>query len=405
MIKAMRIVLSPTREQECKFYSFSGATKFIYNWALGRWNELYNEWEEDNSKVKPSGYALLKELTQLKRQDGYEWLKGISSKTLQGAVLDLDTAFKNYFRGTASRPCFKGKRYNRVSFPTDIQTLYFKDGYVNIACIGKVKYRSSKDIPNAKYSNARVSYDGKYWYLSFGIECGLNNIEVDKSESLGIDLGVKDLAILSNGTIYKNINKTKEMRKLSKRLKRKQRQVSRKYELNKDGRKFVKTQNIKKLEKEIKLLHRHINNKRDNYIHNITANIVKLNPERVVMEDLNVSGMLKNKHLARAIQEQKLYDFKRILTYKCKYNQIELVEADRWYGSSKTCSGCGNVKQDLKLKDRVYKCDSCGLEIDRDLNAAINLSRYEEPVKVDGKGKKTKKKVTNTKKKKDVVKC
>ena len=155
-----------------------------------------------------------------------------------------------------------------------------------------------------------------------------------------------------------------------------QRQISRKYEANKDGNKFVKTNNIVKLEKQIKLLHRKLSNIRNNHIHQATNKVIKLKPYRVVMEDLNVSGMMKNKHLAKAIQEQCFYEFIRQMKYKCEFNGIDFVQVDRWYPSSKTCSCCGSIKQDLKLKDRIYKCNDCGLEIDRDKNASINLGNY-----------------------------
>ena len=188
-------------------------------------------------------------------------------------------------------------------------------------------------------------------------------------------MGLKDLAICSNGTIYKNINKSYVVRKIEKKLKRLQRQVSRKYELNRVGKEYIKTNNIIKLEKQIKYVHRRLANIRNNYLHQTTISIVKTKPYRVVIEDLNVKGMMKNKHLSDAIRKQCFYEFKRQLEYKCKFRGIELVIADRFYPSSKTCSQCGEIKTDLKLKDRIYKC-SCGLTIDRDLNASINLSHY-----------------------------
>ena len=193
--------------------------------------------------------------------------------------------------------------------------------------------------------------------------------------SLGIDLGLKDLAICSDGAKFKNINKTYVVRKIEKRLKRLQKQVSRKYELNRIGKEYIKTNNIIKLEKQIQQIYRRLANIRNNYIHQTTTSIVKTKPYRVVIEDLNVKGMMKNKHLSDAIRKQGFYEFKRQLEYKCKFIGIELVVADRFYPSSKTCSQCGEIKKDLKLKDRVYKC-SCGLNIDRDLNASINLSKY-----------------------------
>ena len=188
-------------------------------------------------------------------------------------------------------------------------------------------------------------------------------------------MGLKDLAICSDGRVYKNINKSHVVRKIEKRLKRLQRQVSRKYEFNRVGKEYIKTNNIIKLEKQVQQVHRRLANIRNNYLHQTTTSIVKTKPYRVVIEDLNVKGMMKNKHLSDAIRKQGFYEFKRQLEYKCKFRGIELVIADRFYPSSKTCSQCGEIKKDLKLKDRVYKC-GCGLSIDRDLNASINLSKY-----------------------------
>ena len=214
-------------------------------------------------------------------------------------------------------------------------------------------------------------------YLSFGVEVEENQTTLNKDLSVGIDLGVKDLAIINVlDKPIRNINKSKRVKKLKKRLRRLQRQVSRKYEFNKEGKRFVKTNNIIKLEKQIKLLHRKLSNIRNNHIHQTTNKIIKLKPYRVVMEDLNVSGMMKNRHLAKAIQEQCFYEFIRQMKYKCKFNGIEFIQVDRFYPSSKTCSCCGSIKKDLKLKDRNYKCNKCGLEIDRDKNASINLGNY-----------------------------
>lgn len=174
----------------------------------------------------------------------------------------------------------------------------------------------------------------------------------------------------------KNINKTKRVKKLNKRLRRLQRQVSRKYEANKEGNKFIKTNNIIKLEKQIKLLYRKLSNIRNNHIHQATNKIIKMYPFRIVMESLNIGGMMKNKHLSKAIAEQGFYEFIRQIKYKCKFNKIKFIQVDKFYPSSKTCSCCGSIKKDLKLKDRVYRCEKCGLEIDRDKNASINLGNY-----------------------------
>lgn len=192
---------------------------------------------------------------------------------------------------------------------------------------------------------------------------------------MGIDLGIKELAICSDGTIYDNINKTVKTKKLEKRLRRLQRKVSRKYQNNKEGSTFVKTCNIIKLEKQIKLLQRRLSNIRKNHLHQTTSSIVKTKPRRIVIEDLNVSGMMKNRHLAKAIQKQGFYEFRRQLEYKTKNKGIELVIANRFFPSSKTCSYCGIINKDLKLSDRVFNCE-CGFSIDRDLNASINLANY-----------------------------
>ena len=228
---------------------------------------------------------------------------------------------------------------------------------------------------NCKYTNPRISFDGKYWFISVGIEKENPIVELT-NKSIGIDVGVKDLAICSNGMTFKNINKTKSVKKLKKTLKRKQRQCSRKYEKNKKGKEFVKTENIAKLEKQIRLLHRRLANIRTNHVHQATNKIVKTKPSRVVMETLNIKGMMKNKHLSKAISEQCLYEFKRQIEYKCKFYGIEFIQADKWYPSSKTCSECGHIKTKLSLSERNYICEDCGCVIDRDYNASINLSRY-----------------------------
>lgn len=253
----------------------------------------------------------------------------------------------------------------------------FTDKTCNIEKIGKVKFKTNYNIPSCKYINPYCSYDGKYWYLSFGFEHNENQVVLNKDLSIGIDLGVKDLAIVNVlDKPIKNINKTKRVKKIKKRLRRLQRQVSRKYEENRCGNKFVKTNNIIKLERQIKLLHRKLSNIRNNHIHQATNKIIKLKPYRVVMEDLNVVGMMKNKHLAKAIAEQCFYEFARQIKYKCEFNGIEFIQVDRFYPSSKTCSECGNIKKDLKLSDREYICEECGCVIDRDKNASINLGNY-----------------------------
>jgi putative transposase len=227
-----------------------------------------------------------------------------------------------------------------------------------------------------KYSNPRISFDGKYWYISVGIEQEINKPELNDF-TLGIDVGIKDLAITSIADLkFSNINRTKKVKKLEKKLKRLQRKVSNKYIKNKKGESYQKTNNIIKLEKRIKLVNRKLNGIRNNHLHQATSKIVKTKPSTIIMETLNISGMMKNKHLSKAIAQQKLFEFKRQIQYKSDKQGIKFVEADKWYPSSKTCSKCGHIKKNLSLSERTYICEKCDYIIDRDYNAAINLSRY-----------------------------
>lgn len=367
MILAKKIRLYPTAEQEYKLWQSVGTARFIYNWALNKQEENY---KNGGKFIKDND--LRKEITQLKK-DELSWLNEVSNNVAKQAVKDCCNAYKNFFKGLADKPRFKSRKKSRPSFYNDTDKLKVKEKSVLIEKVGWIK--TKEQIPmSVKYTNPRVSYDNKYWYISVGIEEEQPTVKLT-DVSLGIDVGIKDLAVCSNGMTFKNINKTKEVKRLKKVLKRKQRQCSRKYEQNKKGKEYVKTNNIIKLEKEIRLLHRRLTNIRSNHIHQATNKIVKTKPSRVVMETLNIKGMMKNRHLSKAIAEQCLYEFKRQIQYKCKKYGIEFVEADKWFPSSKTCSCCGAIKKDLKLKDRVYQC-SCGLKIDRDLNASINLSRY-----------------------------
>jgi len=373
MIKAVKIRLFPTREQELLMYKSCGVARFAYNWGLAKWEEEYKQ------GLKPSKLSLKKEFNNyVKKDEKYSWLYEVSGQITVQAFEDLNCAYKNFFKGLSKYPRFKTKKKSKKSFYVRYDRMNIKDGKVNIEKIGRVKYKTNYDIPIlSKYNNPRCHYDGKYWYLTFGFEQGENQAVLNKDLSIGIDLGVKDLAVISAlDKPIKNINKTKKVRKLKKKLKRLQRQVSRKYEANKKGNIYVKTKNIIKLEKNIKLIHRKLANIRNNHIHQATSSIIKLNPYRVVMEDLNVSGMMKNRHLAEKIAEQKFYEFIRKMKYKCEFNDIEFIQTDRFYPSSKLCSCCGSKKDNLRLKDRVYACDNCGFTIDRDKNASINLGMY-----------------------------
>ena len=325
-----------------------------------------------------SDNELRKEITQLKKIE-LTWLNEVSNNVPKQAVKDLCLAYKRFFNKQAKQPKFKKKNKCRPSFYNDCCKLKVKENSVLIEKIGWIEVAEPGRIPTGtKYNNPRITHDNKYWYIAVGIEVKSEQQElIDKT--IGIDLGIKDLAIINTGEKYKNINKTSSVKKIKKKLKRLQRKVSRKYEKNKIKMKggevrYNKTKNIIKTEKKIKLIHRRLSNIRLNNIHQITTSLVKTKPKNIVIEDLNIKGMMKNRHLSKAIGEQCLYKFINILDYKTKFYGINLVKADRWFPSSKLCSSCGQIKKDLKLSDRIYKCE-CGFSIDRDVNAAINLSK------------------------------
>ena len=369
MILGRKVRLCPTNEQEQKLWQSVGTARFIYNWTLARQSDNYK-----NGGKFISDNDLRKELTILKKTEEYKWLNEVSNNVAKQAVKDACNAYKRFFKGQSEKPKFKSRRKSKPSFYNDNIKLKVKNNIVLIEKVGWVN--TSEQLPiDVKYNNPRISYDGKYWYISVGIEVENPVVELT-GESVGIDVGIKDLAVCSNGMTFKNINKTKLVKNLEKRLRRLQRKISKKYEMNKEGRKFVKTSNIIKLEKQIRLIHRRLSNIRNNHLHQATTKIVKTKPSKVVMETLNIKGMMKNRHLSKAIAQQGLYEFKRQLDYKCQLYGIDFVEADKWYPSSKTCSECGHVKTRLSLSERTYICEDCGVVIDRDYNASINLSRY-----------------------------
>lgn len=368
MILAKKVRLFPTKEQESKLWKSVGTARYIYNWTLDKQEKNY---KNGGKFIKDND--LRKEITILKKGD-LEWLKEVSNNVAKQAVKDGCDAYKKFFKGLAKKPKFKSKRKSRKSFYNDTEKLKVKEN--NLVLIEKVGWiKTNEQLPlKTKYTNPRISYDNKYWYISVGIE--QEEIKEELTDvSLGIDLGIKDLAVCSDGTVYKNINKTHIVKKIEKRLKRLQKQCSKKYQKNKKGKEYVKTKNIIKLEKKIQLTHRRLANIRNNYIHQVTTSIVKTKPCQIVIEDLNVKGMMKNRHLSEAIRKQCFYEFRRQLEYKSEFRGIKLIYANRFFPSSKICSLCGKIKKDLKLKDRIYNCE-CGFSINRDLNASINLSRY-----------------------------
>jgi len=235
-----------------------------------------------------------------------------------------------------------------------------------------------------KYINPRVSFDGVNWWISACIEYP-DSTEIPINEGIGIDLGIEKLAVVSDGNIYKNINRTKEVKRLEKKKKRLQRKVSKKYEINKTKTKggenrYKKTNNIIKLENQLKKLNQRLTNIHHNYLHQTTTEIIKRKPSFIVVEDLNITGMMKNKHLSKAIQKQRFYKFYRQIQYKSEWNNIKFIVADRFFPSSKTCSHCGSYNKDLKLSDRKYICECCGSVLDRDYNASLNLKNYGQEI-------------------------
>lgn len=390
MLITKKIRLKPTTEQEILFRKSAGVSRWAYNFFLGENERIYREYI-DNGKVGKKSISegdVRKYINNILKPTTHFWLKEVGSNVMKQGVKDASLALQRYFKGLSGKPKFKSKHKDRPSFYVNYESLSRKQGGFQGEKIGFVK--TSEALPklnkNEKYSNPRITFDGKYWYLSVGYEVQESTVELT-DESLGIDLGVKDLAICSNGKVYKNINKTQRVKKLEKKLKREQRKLSRKIENNIQSyksnrnpiykRPLKECQNIQKQNRLIRNIHRKLANIRQNHLHQTTTEIVKTKPSRIVMESLNVSGMMKNKHLSKAIQQQKFYEFKRQIEYKSKLNGIEFIQVDKFYPSSKTCSCCGNIKKDLKLSDRMYKCDVCGLVIDRDYNASINLANYE----------------------------
>lgn len=372
MILTKKVRLFPTQEQETKLWQSVGTARFIYNWTLAKQQENY---KNGGKFIKDND--LRKEITLLKKNE-LSWLNDVSNNVAKQAVKDACNAYKSFFKGLVTFPKFKSRKKSKPSFYNDTSKLKVRTKKVLIEKIGWIK--TNEQIPDTKYTNPRISFDGKYWYLAVGIEKAKATIKLT-NQTIGIDIGIKDLAICSDGTKFNNINKTKTVKKLEKRLKRQQKQISRKYEKSKkkvgeNRYQFSKTKNIIKLEKQIKFLYRRLSNIRNNHLHQVTNAIVKTKPSKIVIETLNIKGMMKNKHLSKAISQQGLHRFKTYLQYKCEYCGIELVEADKWYPSSKLCSCCGNKKDKLSLSEKTYICEKCGAVIDRDLNAAINLSRY-----------------------------
>lgn len=376
-------MLLPNNKQKTKLFQYANTARFAYNWALGREQENY----KNGGKFISDG-DLRKEFTQLKKTSEYAWLNEISNNVTKQAIKDACEAYKDFFKGHTNFPQFKSKKHSVPKFYQDNIKIQFTDTHVKVEGFAKSK-RSNKQklnwiklaehgrVPtNTKYMNPRIKYDGLHWWITVGIECG-DSATIPLNDGIGIDLGIKDLAICSDKSKYQNINKTQKVKKLEKRKRRLQRSISRRYEKNKKGENYCKTSNIIKREKELLKLNHRLTNIRQNYLHQTTSEIVNRKPRFICIEDLNVKGMMKNRHLSKTIQQQCFGEFRKQIEYKSAWNNIPVIIADRFFPSSKLCSCCGNIKKNLKLSDRIYRCE-CGNVIDRDYQASLNLKRYGE---------------------------
>ena len=384
--------INPTDEQKSKIHRTIGVSRFIYNFYIAYNKEIY---EREGKFVSGMDFSKWLNNEYIPNNQEMKWIKEVSSKATKQAIMNGDKSFRDFFKKAKGFPRFKKKKNQDVKayFPKNNKTDWTLERHrVKIPTLGWVRLKEFGYIPvNSIVKSGTVSQKADRYYVSILVEetdikISNSNIGIKifnhNNEGIGIDLGIKDFAICSNGNKFKNINKTSTIKKVEKKLKREQRKLSRKYESLKIRNKNIRegratSQNIQKQIVKVQKLHQRLTNIRTDYINKIVSSIIKQKPSYITIEDLNVKGMMKNKHLSKAIASQKFFEFKTKLMSKCKQNDVELRIVDRFYPSSKTCSQCGEIKKDLKLSDRVYKC-SCGLVIDRDLNASINLRNAKE---------------------------
>ena len=375
LLKSFKTEINPTEEQKVKIRKTIGTCRFIYNFYLAHNKELYDKGEKFMSSNK---FRVWLNNEYLPNHPEYSWIKEAYSKAVTQAVNNGQTAFTRFFNHESNFPNFKKKG------KSDVKMYFVKNNPKDCCCerhrikipsLGWVRIKEKGYIPTTKdgyiIKSGHVSIKADRYYVSVLVEIPNNKIANNSNEGIGIDLGLKDLAIISNGKTYKNINKSAKLKKLEKQLIRGQRSLSRKYENSKKGESTQRA-NIQKQKIKVQKLYQKIDNIRTDYINKTIAEIVKTKPSFITIEDLNVKGMMKNRHLSKAVASQKFYEFRIKLQAKCNENGIELRVADRWYPSSKTCHCCKNIRKDLKLSDRIFKCD-CGYIEDRDFNAALNL--------------------------------
>ena len=375
MLKSFKTEINPTEEQKVKIRKTIGTCRYIYNFYLAHNKELYDKGEKFMSG---KSFSVWLNNEYLPKNPDKLWIKEVSSKSVKRSIENGCVAFTRFFKHQSAFPNFKKKGKSDVKMyfvknnPKDCRCERHR---MNIPSLGWVRMKEKGYVPTTKdgyvIKSGHVSIKADRYYVSVLIEIPNNKIVDNSNEGIGIDLGLKDFAIVSNGKTYKNINKSAKLKKLEKQLIREQRSLSRKYENLKKGESTQRA-NIQKQKLKVQKLHHKIDNIRTDYINKTIAEMVKTKPSYITIEDLNVSGMMKNKHLSKAVASQKFYEFRTKLQAKCNENGIELRVVDRWFPSSKTCHCCKNIKKDLKLSDRIFKCD-CGYIEDRDFNAALNL--------------------------------
>ena len=381
--KAYKIELKPTSGQIQTIERTMGVCRYVYNLFIGTNRNNYR----NGTQSYLSGYDFSKWLNNEYRNANPDklWIWEVSSKAVKKAIMNADMAYMNYLKGKSGFPKFKRRNGRPVSMylprnnPTDLQIERHR---AKIPTLGWVRIKEYGYVPrNAKAMSVTITKRAGRYFASFLFEVkATNTAGTTQSESIGIDIGIKSFAVISDGRNYPNINKAGQTRKLIRRLKREQRKFSRKVRKLKQRKeeatsKKCKRSNVDKQRQKVQRAYMRLSNTRHDYIKKTVHEIVSARPKYIVIEDLNVSGMMKNRHLSRAIAESEFYYFRILLERKCREFGIELRIVDRFYASSKTCSRCGHIKKDLKLSDRVYECTECGLVIDRDYNAALNLRR------------------------------
>ena len=378
MLKSYKTELLPTLAQAKQIRRTIGVCRYVYNLYLAINNERH---KADEKFLSGMAFSIWLNNEYIPQNPDKAWIKEVSSKSVKKAIMDAENAYKRFFKGLARFPHFKRKGVNdpKMYFvKTDAKAVIRCERHrIKIPTLGWVRLKECGYIPtNYTIKSGTVSIRAGRYFVSVLVEVPDMEPQEPQSSGIGIDLGIKEFATVSDKTTYGNINKTDEVRRLEKKLRREQHRLSRKYESLKKRNKITKgeatRQNIQKQQLKVQRIHYRLDCIRTDYINKAIAETVKTKPEYIAIEDLNVSGMMKNRYLSKAVANQKFYEFRAKLTAKCHESGTELRLVDRWYPSSKTCRACGCVKKGLTLKDRIFKCE-CGYVADRDFNAALNL--------------------------------